>query len=59
MMADDLTIRAPQDRTRISMTEDWEIRYWTKELGVSKEQLAATLKQVGTSADAVRRALGK
>ena len=34
-MADDVT----KDRARISMTEAREVRYWTKELGVSKERL--------------------
>ena len=35
-MADNLKERAPQDASRISLSEDWEVRYWTKALGVSK-----------------------
>jgi hypothetical protein len=42
-MADDVTNRGPQDRARISMTEAREVRYWTKELGVSKERLASVV----------------
>jgi uncharacterized protein DUF3606 len=57
-MADDLKARGPRDHSRISMTEDWEVQYWTKELGVTKE-LASVVARVGTSADAVRRELGK
>jgi Protein of unknown function (DUF3606) len=41
------------------MREDYEIRYRTKELGVTKEQLAAAVMKVGNSTDAVRRELGK
>ena len=58
-MADDLTNRGAQDRARISLNEDHEVRYWTKELGVSKERLASVIARVGNSADAVRRELGK
>ena len=32
-MSDDKTKRAPQDKTRISLNEDYEVRYWTKRLG--------------------------
>ena len=58
-MPDDLKQRGTQDRARISMIEDHEVRYWTKELGVTKEQLAAAVKKVGSSAEAVRRELDK
>lgn len=40
-MVDELKNRGAQDRARISMSEEHEVRYWTKALGVSKEQLAA------------------
>ena len=58
-MADDKTNRGPQDRSRISTSEDYEVRYWTKELGVSAEELKRLVGQHGSSAEAVRRALGK
>jgi hypothetical protein len=41
------------------MNEDHEVRYWTKELGVTKEQLVAAVNKVGNSAEAVRRELDK
>lgn len=58
-MADNLKERAPQDASRISLSEDWEVRYWTKALGVSKERLAELVRQHGNSAKAVRAALGQ
>jgi hypothetical protein len=58
-MAGDLSIRAPEDRTKICMTEEWEIRYWTKELGVPKDRLVLVIAQVGNSAEDVRRELDK
>jgi len=58
-MADNLNERDPRDRTRINVNEDWEVRYWSQELGVSEDRLRELVKQHGVSADAVRRALGK
>ena len=58
-MADDMNNRGPQDRARISLGEEHEVRYWTQALGVSKEQLAAAVQAVGSSADRVRAHLAK
>ena len=58
-MADDLTNRGAQDRSRISLTEEHEVQYWTKALGVSREELERTVHSVGNSAEAVKRALQK
>jgi hypothetical protein len=58
-MADDKQQRAPQDAARINVNEDYEVQYWTNELGVSRERLQQLVKDHGVSADAVRSALGK
>ena len=59
MMADDLKNRGAQDRARVNVNEDHEVRYWTQKWGVSKEQLAAAVNKAGVAADAVARELGK
>jgi hypothetical protein len=59
VMADDLTRRAPQDASRISLSEGWEVRYWTKALGSTEEKLRELVKQHGNSAAKVKAALGK
>jgi hypothetical protein len=56
-MADNLKERAPQDASRISLTEEWEVRYWTRSLGISREKLEQLVREHGHSADAVKRAL--
>ena len=56
-MADDTSVRAGIDRSRINTSQDHEVRYWTEELGVSAEQLQAAVKAVGSSADKVREYL--
>ena len=57
IMSDNLQNRGSQDRSRINVHEKWEVDYWTKELGVTKEQLEQAVKTAGTQADAVRKHL--
>jgi hypothetical protein len=57
IMADDTSVRTGIDRNRINTSQDHEVRYWTKELGVSAEQLQAAVQAVGSSADKVREYL--
>lgn len=52
-MADDKTVRGPQDRSRIAMGEEYEVGYWTRKFGVSREQLQEAVNAVGNSAGAV------
>jgi hypothetical protein len=59
VMPDDKSIRGSQDRKRISLNEDYEVRYWSKKFGVSKEELKAAVKRAGHSAAAVERELKK
>ncbi|MEA2729975.1 MAG: hypothetical protein QOD93_4263 [Acetobacteraceae bacterium] len=38
-MADDLTKRGSQDRTRVNVHEKHELRYWTAKCGVTADRL--------------------
>lgn len=58
-MSDDKTNRGAQDRSRINVHEDYELRDWSKRLGVTPDELKKAVSQVGPSADAVRKHLGK
>jgi hypothetical protein len=40
------------------MSENFEVKYWLKALGVSKDQLQRAVEKVGNSAAAVRKELG-
>jgi hypothetical protein len=57
IMSDDKTKRGAADRQRIAINEEHEVRYWTKELGVSPTELEEAVKSVGNSADKVREHL--
>jgi predicted RNA-binding protein YlqC (UPF0109 family) len=54
-MSDNLKNNGPQDRSRINVNESWEVAYWTKELGVSKEELEKLVKKAGPAVSAVRQ----
>jgi hypothetical protein len=56
-MTDDKSNRGPADASRINVNEDYELRYWTKALGVSAERLRAAVEEVGVMADDVRAEL--
>ena len=57
-MADDKSKKGPQDRSRINLSEDYEVRYWCKKFGVTPDRLRQTVDKVGNSAAAVRKELG-
>ena len=58
-MADDKSKRDYRDRDRINRNESYEVEYWTKELGVTKEQLLAAIDAEGPRMKDVRWKLGK
>ena len=58
-MADDKTLRGPQDASRVSMSEDYEVEYWTQRFGVSREELQRAVDAVGNGADAIEKHLAK
>ena len=57
-MADDRLNRGQPDRSKINMSEDYEVRYWTKHLGITRDELEKVVEKVGNSAKAVEKELG-
>mgnify|MGYP003619412218 FL=1 len=58
-MADDLKNRGPQDRARVNTTEQWELSYWTKQFGVTEQQLKDAVRAVGPMVVDVQKHLNK
>ena len=58
-MAGDSKNRTPQDLTRIGMSEEWEVRYWTREFRVRKQRLTDVVMRVGPMVSDVSRELAK
>lgn len=58
-MPDDPTKRRPQDSSRVNIHEPYEVEYWTKHFGVTKEQLKQCVQKVGPMVHDVKKCLGK
>jgi Protein of unknown function (DUF3606) len=56
-MSDDLRKRGPEDRSRINVNEPWELKYWSKTLGVTPDRLKEVVRQVGTRTEDVEQYL--
>jgi hypothetical protein len=57
-MPDNKKETQPQDASRINMNEDYEVQYWTKKFGCSKDELKDAVESVGVSAEKVEEFLG-
>ena len=57
-LSDDVSKRGKPDRSKITMHDDREVHYWTKHLGISREDLQRAVDKVGNSAAAVQKELG-
>lgn len=49
--------RGEPDRSKINMSEPYEVKYWSHQLGVTPEKLQQAVDKVGNSAAAVRKEL--
>lgn len=56
-MADDLANRGRQDRKRISLVQEWELRYWCDKFGCTEAMLREAVEKVGHMAEDVDRYL--
>ena len=46
------------DRSKINTVDPTEVKYWTRALGVTHEELIEAIEKVGNSAATVRKQLG-
>ena len=56
-MLDDLSKRGGQDRTRIDVSQDYELHDWAQKFGVSKDDIKGAVRAVGDKAVDVERYL--
>lgn len=57
-MSDDKSKSGGQDRKRISLSEDYEVRDWAMKFGVTEKALRDAVARVGDRAEDVQRELG-
>ena len=58
-MADDKRKSGGQDRQRINVNQDYELRDWAKSLNTTPERVKEAVQAVGDRADKVREYLGE
>jgi hypothetical protein len=58
-MSDNLKNRGAQDRKLVSLTQDWEVKYWTEALGCSVMQLKDAVAAVGHSVEKIKAYIKK
>jgi hypothetical protein len=56
-MSDDKTKSGGQDRQRISLSEDYEVRDWSAKFGVTEDALRAAVAKVGNKVADVEQEL--
>lgn len=56
-MADDKTRTGGQDRSRINVNEDYELRDWARSLDTTPERIKEAVQAVGDRAEKVREYL--
>lgn len=56
-MSDDKSQASGQDRQRINVNQDYELRDWAKSLNTTPERLKEAVQAVGDRADKVREYL--
>jgi len=49
--------RGVPDRSKISMQNDHEVKYWARHFGVTQKHLRLAIEKVGNSAASVRKEL--
>jgi hypothetical protein len=49
----------PPERTKVDVSDDNELRYWTKEFGVNADEVKSAVQKAGPDIEAVRKHLGK
>ena len=47
------------DRGKIAINDDLEVKYWTRHLKISRDELQRAIEKVGNSAAAIRKELAR
>lgn len=46
--------RRPADTANVNITDEWELRWWARELNLSEDQLKQAVREVGTATTKLR-----
>ncbi len=49
-MADDLSLRGAEERSRVNLNDPHDLRHWARRFGCTEEQLREAVERVGVTA---------
>ena len=55
----EITKKLAPDHSKIAMDDNQDVKYWTRHLGVSREELQRAIDKVGNSAASIRKELAQ
>ncbi len=58
-MTDNTADRGPLDRSRISLSQGFEVRYWSQRFGIDEQALREAVEDVGPSVQDVEQYLAQ
>jgi hypothetical protein len=58
-MPDNLDRQKPEDPTKINIHQQWELNFWTNELGVTETELKNAVREVGPMVKDVKKHLNE
>jgi len=58
-MLQETSKQASNERPRIDVHKESDLKYWSERFGISHEKLRQTVAAVGSTVEAVRKHLGK
>lgn len=58
-MADNPNKRGTPDNDLVSLSQPWEVNYWTKRFNKTEAQLREAIRKVGNGVKALERHFGK
>lgn len=58
-MPDNLKIRQPEDRKKVNVHQDHELRDWAKKLQVTTQKLRNAVDKVGPDAEKIKKYLNR
>ena len=58
-MADDMKQTGSRNDQRIDVNQDYELTYWSKKFGITRDQLREAVAKAGPMVKSVERQLGR
>lgn len=58
-MSDNLKIKQPADMTKVNISQEWEVDFWCKKFGITKDKLKQAVAAAGPMVKDIVKWLGR